>query len=111
MPKLKKAFFENEFYIILDKTDYLNFVSKSSTKEQRKKFFIMDVYINAAVCLKCKDYIRSLHVHSFVTCSCGAVSVDGGSHYVRRSGNPEDYVDVVEYFADVEAKMESKPLK
>lgn len=39
---------------------------------------------NRAVCLKCYDDIFSRHVHDFVTCSCGNLSVDGGQHYLRR---------------------------
>lgn len=96
---MKKSVFENEAYIVLE-TDTLNYVTKSSTKEQRDKFNIGDIYINAAVCKKCGDYIRSKHRHDFVTCECGSVSVDGGSHYVRRVGS--DYINVVEYFLDGE---------
>lgn len=95
---MKSQTFKNEAYIILDETDYLNFVTKSSTKEQREKYFIGDVYINAALCKKCGDYIRSKNKHDYRTCSCGAVSVDGGSHYARRVGNPEDYFDIIENF-------------
>jgi len=37
-------------------------------------------------------------VHDFVTCTCGAVSVDGGHHYIRRLGNKEDIIpmDIIE---------------
>lgn len=34
-------------------------------------------------CKKCSDQITSKHRHDFVTCKCGSVSVDGGSHYRR----------------------------
>ena len=40
---------------------------------------------NAAKCLKCGDIIESKHRHDYVTCSCGNVSVDGGTDYLRRS--------------------------
>lgn len=39
---------------------------------------------NAAKCLGCGDVIESKHVHNFVTCSCGKLSVDGGREYLRR---------------------------
>lgn len=39
---------------------------------------------NAIKCKKCGDIIESKHVHDYVTCKCGAVSVDGGHEYLRR---------------------------
>lgn len=42
---------------------------------------------NAATCLGCGDFIFSKHRHDFVTCTCGAISVDGGQDYLRRVGN------------------------
>lgn len=41
---------------------------------------------NAVSCNCCGDFIVSKHRHDFVTCSCGAVSVDGGQAYLRRVG-------------------------
>jgi len=51
---------------------------------------------NRAQCRKCKDIIESKHVHDFVTCKCGAISVDGGQDYIKRSGNPKDFMEVKE---------------
>ena len=50
---------------------------------------------NAASCLGCGDFIVSKHRHDFVTCTCGAISVDGGQAYLRRVGSfaPGSYVD------------------
>lgn len=99
--KTTKEEYTNEAWRITDeKTDYLNYVTRSSTKKQRRKFRIGDIFINAAVCLHCKDYIRSTHKHDYVTCSCGKVSVDGGSWYVRRRGQEEDMINIVEPFYD-----------
>lgn len=99
---MDKKEFINEAYIIKrDIVDSLNYVTRSSTTEQRRKFDIGDVYINAAVCLKCKDYIRSKNRHDFVFCSCGSIAVDGGSWYCRRAGDMSNCVDVIEYFHDV----------
>ena len=41
---------------------------------------------NAATCNKCDEFIVSKHRHDFVTCRCGAISVDGGQAYLRRVG-------------------------
>ena len=52
---------------------------------------------NAIKCKKCGDIIQSKYRHNFVSCSCGACSVDGGLDYLRRCGNPSDYEEVDEY--------------
>ena len=44
---------------------------------------------NAASCNGCGDFIVSKHRHDFVTCTCGAISVDGGQAYLRRVGSLE----------------------
>lgn len=43
-------------------------------------------------CLRCGDVLQSQHTHDFVTCRCGAVSVDGGASYTKISGNAGDFV-------------------
>ena len=50
---------------------------------------------NAVTCLGCGDFIVSKHRHDFVTCTCGAISVDGGQSYLRRAGSltPGTYVE------------------
>ena len=42
---------------------------------------------NKARCKLCDDVIESTYRWDFVTCSCGALSVDGGHDYLRRCGN------------------------
>lgn len=42
---------------------------------------------NAVTCFGCGDRIFSRHRHDFVTCTCGAISVDGGQAYLRRVGD------------------------
>jgi hypothetical protein len=49
---------------------------------------------NAVNCLSCGDLIVSKHRHDFVTCTCGAVSVDGGQEYLRRVGDFANSVDL-----------------
>ena len=44
---------------------------------------------NAASCNGCGDFIVSKHRHDFVSCTCGAISVDGGQAYLRRIGSLE----------------------
>lgn len=39
---------------------------------------------NSARCLGCGDEMVSEHRHAFRTCSCGALSVDGGLDYRKR---------------------------
>lgn len=96
---MKKKTFQNEAYIVPE-TDTLNYVTKSSTQEQRAKLDIGGIFINAAVCLKCSEYIRSKHRHDFKFCKCGAVGIDGGSWYAKRLGEEEDRIDIIEAFYD-----------
>ena len=49
---------------------------------------------NAVTCLGCGDFIVSKHRHDFVTCTCGAVSVDGGQEYLRRVGDFGNAMDL-----------------
>ena len=49
---------------------------------------------NAVTCLACGDFIVSKHRHDFVTCTCGAVSVDGGQSYLRRVGDFGNAMDL-----------------
>jgi hypothetical protein len=55
---------------------------------------------NAARCLKCGETIVSRHRHDFVTCKCGAISVDGGRAYLRRCGNPDAFEELSEFGED-----------
>lgn len=57
----------------------------------------MAIKSNKIQCLKCGDIIESTHVHDFKWCSCERVAVDGGKEYLRRAGNPNDYVELSEY--------------
>lgn len=49
---------------------------------------------NAVTCLSCGDFIYSAHRHHFNTCTCGAISVDGGQDYLRRVGAIDNCVDM-----------------
>lgn len=55
---------------------------------------------NAIQCKHCGDTIESVNVHDYVTCSCGACSVDGGHDYLRRcyrTSPEEDFVELSKY--------------
>ena len=39
---------------------------------------------NCARCLKCGDVLESKFLHDIRTCSCGNLTVDGGTQYIRR---------------------------
>jgi hypothetical protein len=43
---------------------------------------------NTVTCFGCGETITSLTRHDFQTCKCGAISVDGGFDYVKRSAAP-----------------------
>ena len=55
----------------------------------------MKIIRNAIRCNVCGEEIESRHVHDFVTCRCGACSVDGGREYLRRCFRSRDcYTDI-----------------
>lgn len=49
---------------------------------------------NAVICNKCDEFIFSKTRHDFVTCKCGAISVDGGQDYLRRVGDLSAAIDM-----------------
>lgn len=51
------------------------------------------VYRNSIRCNQCGDEIESTNRHDMATCSCGAVSVDGGSSYQIIGGEPGSYAN------------------
>jgi hypothetical protein len=83
--------------------DYQNFTTIDTSVEERRKKGVGDIWSNSAKCRRCNDEIRSRNKHDYVTCKCGAISVDGGSWYSIRSGI--EYVkDLIVYFNDLEKK-------
>jgi len=56
------------------------------------------IRLNSAMCLVCGDIITSKHVHDYVVCTCGALSVDGGLDYLKRGFiKMEDWMEMSEY--------------
>ena len=53
---------------------------------------------NAARCRRCLSEIESTHTHDYRSCACGAIAVDGGLAYARRSANnPRDIEELCEW--------------
>jgi hypothetical protein len=52
------------------------------------------ILVNAVRCNSCKTVALSIHVHDFRSCLCGKVSADGGTEYLKRSGEPHDIEDI-----------------
>lgn len=56
-----------------------------------------EIIRNAIQCKLCGEVIESKTRHMFVTCKCGACSVDGGHDYLRRCFKEEGcYVELSE---------------
>jgi len=51
---------------------------------------------NALQCSSCLDVIESRYRWDFVTCSCGAWSVDGGHDYIKRSFSEDPFVPMLD---------------
>lgn len=85
-----------------DTFDYHTIVDIDTPKEERYKLRVGDIYSNEAECKLCGDRIRSKNRHDFRRCTCGALAVDGGSHYLKRSGNINDCIELSKCFNDME---------
>ncbi len=59
---------------------------------------------NQIRCKRCGDEPYSTYRHDFRFCKCGAVAVDGGMVYLKRTGNPEDYEDLSHEMEDAIVK-------
>lgn len=55
---------------------------------------------NAIRCKLCGNVIQSNYRHEFVSCSCGACSVDGGLDYARRCGDQTNWEELSQWEAD-----------
>ena len=54
---------------------------------------------NSVKCNLCGEIIVSEDVHDLKFCKCGAVSVDGGNDYLKRTyrNSPDDFTELSEY--------------
>jgi hypothetical protein len=84
-------------------------MERRTLNKDKAKYEYRDVILhNAAKCKKCNDKIESTHVHDFVTCKCGAISVDGGRDYLRRVGDL-DSIKEMSKTKKVRVVVEEKP--
>ena len=60
------------------------------------------IILNKIKCKKCGDEIESCSVHDFKFCKCGAVAVDGGVEYLKRSGNREEWEELSQVIEESE---------
>lgn len=51
---------------------------------------------NKIQCKHCGVVIESESRHDFKFCTCGKVAIDGGHFYLKRSGNPNDLIELSE---------------
>lgn len=80
-------------------TDYQDFTTKDMDPEERLRLNVGDVWNNSIECRLCHDVIRSMNLHHFLYCSCGAVFVDGGSWYQRYGGaDLANVISRIEYY-------------
>lgn len=84
-------------------TDYHDFTTIDTPKEERRRLNVGDIWINAATCGRCGETVRSKNRHDFASCSCRGIAVDGGSWYCKRSLEiGVTYTDASVPFADAE---------
>lgn len=78
-------------------------LKKNSPKETRRKYNTGDIWINRAQCTSCGEVLTSTHKHDYVVCSCGDLSVDGGSWYLRRKWlGKSGFIEMSEGFDETE---------
>lgn len=53
------------------------------------------IITNKIKCRTCGDVIESFFTHDLKRCQCGAVEIDGGKEYLRRSANSiDDFIEL-----------------
>ena len=76
----------------------------TENKHRDRELNFFKITKNSARCKKCGDELISKHRHDFVTCSCGEISVDGGTSYLKRSAksfnNLEELSEYVQFTVD-----------
>lgn len=67
---------------------------------------------NSARCRLCRQVLVSKHAHDFQRCLCGAIAIDGGTHYQRCVGNFLYFEDLSEYttIEAHQAHQQNKPV-
>lgn len=52
---------------------------------------------NRLLCLLCDDLIESRYRHDYVSCRCGSCATDGGTFYIKHTGDSINYLDLSIY--------------
>jgi len=63
------------------------------------------IRVSALKCIDCGDIVYSRARHDFRSCSCGAVSVDGGFEYMKISGDFTKMVSLHNFLVDATQKQ------
>ena len=69
------------------------------TGSDQRRRLMKKIKRNAAQCRKCGDIIESKSRTQVVRCSCGAIFIEGGKHYLKRGfkDSKDDLIELVEY--------------
>lgn len=85
------------------KMDYHKFTNIDTPANERKRLHVGNIWLNKAKCKKCGDIIQSNNLHDFKSCKCGAITVDGGSWYCKRTAkNIEDFEELSVGYNDID---------
>ena len=82
--------------------DHQKIAPRDTPQAGRRERSVGDIWSNAAKCLDCGDVIRSINRHDFKSCSCGKLSVDGGSWYARRVFKGGAFENIIEMYDHIE---------
>lgn len=86
-----------ECFVKLITVDVMEYAKTHFTSYiHNKEDYMGRIITNKIRCKKCGDIIESKTRHDFRTCNCGAVAVDGGYDYLKRTGNYEDWEELSE---------------
>jgi len=96
---------ETELVEYLRKLSKKYYDNEELTIEERKLVYAGNYRINRVKCLHCNDIITSIHRHDFKYCKCGKIAVDGGSWYLKRSGDLKNYEDMSVEYKDVKEEV------
>ena len=66
----------------------------------------MPIILNRARCLECGEEVASRYRHDFVTCECGAMSVDGGRDYLKRCAKDLNKIEETTVYAITTRELE-----
>lgn len=84
--------------IVLDRIKNRERINEKEVLEKQSEYLSeKQIVRNMAQCLKCNDVITSYYGHDYTECLCGAIAVDGGANYLKRTGEPKDIKELSIY--------------